>query len=88
MKKKSKSEKDDDLRPEYELSALLKEGVQGKYAKRFQEGANLVLLDPDIAAAFPNDEAVNTALRLVMQLQKLPKSRKRGVPKGSEPATK
>lgn len=87
MKKKSKSEKDDDLRPEYDLSELLKDGVQGKYAHRFREGTNLVLLEPDIAAAFPSDEAVNTALRLVMQLQKLPRSKKRRVPKGSDAAT-
>jgi hypothetical protein len=79
-----KMQKDPDMLEEYDFS----KGVQGKYARRFREGANLVLLDPDIAEAFPNDEAVNTALRLVMQLQKLPKSRKRGVPKGSEPATK
>ncbi|MFZ5452088.1 MAG: hypothetical protein ACOZF2_09505 [Thermodesulfobacteriota bacterium] len=88
MKKKSKSEKNDDLRPEYDLSELFKEGVQGKYAHRFREGANLVLLDPDIAEAFPSDEAVNTALRLVMQLQKLPRSKKRRVPKGSDAATR
>jgi hypothetical protein len=65
MKKKSKGEKTDDLRPEYDLSELLKDGVQGKYAGRFREGTNLVLLDPDIAEAFPNDEAVNTALTLL-----------------------
>lgn len=87
MKKKSKSENADDLRPEYDLSELLKDGVQGKYVDRFREGTNLVLLDRDIAEAFPSDEAVNTALRLVMQLQKLPRREKRGVPKGSDPAT-
>jgi hypothetical protein len=48
--------------------------VQGKYADRFQEGTNLVLLDRDVAEAFPNDEAVNEALRLVIQLKKLPRS--------------
>lgn len=87
MQKKSKGEKVDDLRPEYDLRELLNKGVQGKYANRFREGTNLVLLEPDIAAAFPSDEAVNTALRLVMELQKLPIPRKRGVPKGSDPAT-
>jgi hypothetical protein len=75
--------KDPDLLEEYDFS----QGVQGKYANRFREGTNLVLLDPDIAEAFPSDEAVNTALRLVMQLQKLPKSEKRSVRKGSDPAT-
>lgn len=85
MKKKSKGEKADDLRPEYDLRALLKDGVQGKYAGRFREGTNLVLLDRDIAEAFPSDEAVNTALRLVIQLKKLPRSEKRSVPKEPDP---
>jgi hypothetical protein len=76
--------KDPDLLEEYDFSL----GVQGKYADRFQEGTNLVLLEPDIAEAFPSDEAVNAALRLVMQLQKLPRSEKRRAPKGLDPATK
>ncbi|MEW6659469.1 MAG: hypothetical protein AB1424_12490 [Thermodesulfobacteriota bacterium] len=80
MKKKSKDEKTDDLRPEYDLGTLLKDGVQGKYAHRFREGANLVLLDPDVAAAFLSDEAVNAALRLVIQLKKIPKSEKSPTP--------
>jgi len=75
---------DPDLLEEYDFS----QGVQGKYAGRFREGTNLVLLEPDIAAAFPSDEAVNTALRLVMQLQKIPRSGKRSMPKESDPATK
>jgi len=87
MKKKSKGEKADNLRSEYDLRELLKDGVQGKYADRFREGTNLVLLDQDIAEAFPSDEAVNTALRLVIQLKKLPRSEKRSVPKKSDPVT-
>lgn len=82
MKKKSKDDKSDDLRPEYDLRELLKEGVQGKYTDRFQEGTNLVLLDNDVAEAFPNDEAVNEALRLVIKLTKLPGSEKKSVRKG------
>ena len=77
MKKKSKDERADELRAEYDLRELLKEGVQGKYADRLREGANLVLLDQDVAEAFPTDEAVNKALRLVVQLRKLPKPGKR-----------
>ena len=73
MKKKSKGEKADVLRPEYNLRELLKSGVQGKYAERFREGTNLVLLDRDVAEAFPNDQAVNETLRLVIQLRKLPR---------------
>jgi len=67
--------KDQDMLEEYDFS----KGVKGKYADRFREGTNLVLLDRDVAEAFPSDEAVNAALRLVMQLQKLPRSGKRRV---------
>jgi hypothetical protein len=42
--------------------------VQGKYAQRFAEGTNLVLLAPDVAEAFPTAESVNETLRLVLQL--------------------
>lgn len=61
----------DELRPEYDLSQLLKGGIRGKYAERYKAGTNLVLLEPDVAQAFPDDEAVNKALRLVMQISKL-----------------
>ena len=73
MKKKSRDEKADVLRPEYNLRELLKGGVQGKYASRFREGTNLVLLDRDVAEAFPSDQAVNETLRLVIKLKKLPR---------------
>jgi hypothetical protein len=72
MKKEILTEMDDDLRPEYDLSELLKNGVRGKYAERFRAGKNLVLLAPDVAQAFPTDDAVNEALRLVIQMVKLP----------------
>jgi hypothetical protein len=72
MKKRSKDEAADDLRPEYDLQTLLKDGVQGKYAERYQQGTNLVLLSPDIAKAFPTEASVNEALRLVIQLKKIP----------------
>jgi hypothetical protein len=63
----------DDLRPEYDLAEFLKKGIRGKYAKRFRSGTNLVLLAPDIAKGFPTDQAVNEALRLVIQLTKMAK---------------
>jgi len=72
MKTKSKGAKADELRPEYDLSGILKGGVQGKYANRYKEGTNLVLLAPDVAESFPTDAAVNEALRLVIQLRKIP----------------
>ena len=74
MKKESKFQVEDDLRPEYDLKKLLKTGIRGKYAQRFRKGTNLVLLEPDVAKAFPNPETVNEVLRLVMQLRKPPKT--------------
>jgi len=56
---------DDDLRPEYDF-ATMKGGVRGKYVARLRKGSNLVLLEPEIAAAFPSDDAVNEALRGVL----------------------
>jgi hypothetical protein len=57
---------DDDLRPEYDFSQM-KGGVRGKYVERYRQGTNLVLLDPDIAAAFPDAKAVNDALRSLLE---------------------
>lgn len=67
MKKRTSAREDDDLRPEYDL-AVLKGGVRGKYAKRFQEGTNVVLLSPDVAPFFPNEESVNSALRSLVRI--------------------
>jgi hypothetical protein len=78
IKTRSKDEKADELRLEYDLATLLKEGVRGKYAKRYEQGTNLVLLSPDVARDFQNDEAVNEALRLVLQLKRIPGGGKRG----------
>ena len=57
----------DELRPEYGKT-LLQNGERGKYARRYREGTNLVRLAPELAAVFPNDEAVNEALRLVIRV--------------------
>jgi hypothetical protein len=78
IKTRSKDEKADELRLEYDLATLLKEGVRGKYAKRYEQGTNLVLLSPDVARDFQNDKAVNEALRLVLQLKRIPGGGKRG----------
>jgi hypothetical protein len=69
MKKANKKNKTDDLRPEYDLSKL-KGGVRGKYAKRFQKGTNLVLLSPDVAKYFPDEQSVNDALRSLVNIAK------------------
>ena len=54
----------DELRPEYD-ETLLKNGTRGKYAKQYAAGTNIIRLEPDVAAAFPNAEVVNKALRFV-----------------------
>ena len=58
----SKAEESDDLLEEYDFSG----GVRGKYAKRFAEGTNVVVLDPDVAEAFKTSKEVNDALRKVL----------------------
>lgn len=50
---------DPGMRDEYDFS----DGVRGKYADRFAEGSNVVVLDPDVAAEFKTRKAVNDALR-------------------------
>ena len=72
MKTQSTPEMQDELRPGYDVRELLKNGVRGKYAARYREGTNLVRLAPDVASAFPNEEAVNEALRFVLQLTRIP----------------
>jgi hypothetical protein len=59
----------DDLRGEYELTAdQLREGSRGKYAERYASGVNIVRLDPDVAAVFPDSESVNDALRALAEI--------------------
>jgi len=53
---------EDTLRPEYPTN-LIKSGVRGKYARRYREGTNIVLVDPDLHKLFPDSESVNRALR-------------------------
>ena len=55
----------DDMLEEYDFS----KGVRGKYAKKYHEGSNIVVLEPDVAARFPNSEAVNQALRTLAKIQ-------------------
>ena len=78
MKKKSKSELHDELRPEYDLRKLLKEGVRGKYFRSYGAGSNVVFLDPDVASAFTDSAAVNEALRLVLKIRRIPLRKRRG----------
>jgi uncharacterized DUF497 family protein len=55
---------EDTMRPEYDFS----QAVRGVTAARYAEGTNVVLLDPDVAAIFPDTRAVNEALRTIVRL--------------------
>jgi len=68
---KKKTEINDELRPEYDMKSLLKGGMRGRYAARYRAGTNLVLLEPEVAKAFPNEKAVNEALKLVIKLKQV-----------------
>jgi hypothetical protein len=59
MKKRETKSKGDEPRREYDFRG----GVRGKYAARYRAGTNVVLLDPDVAEAFPDSAAVNRVLR-------------------------
>jgi hypothetical protein len=58
------------MRPEYDFS----QGERGRYLSRLAKGANVVVLDPDVAAVYPDSRSVNAALR---KLAGLPRPRKR-----------
>ena len=59
----SKDNSSDDMRAEYDFS----KGVRGKYASRYADGTNVVVLDPDVAKEFKTSEQVNDALRELAQ---------------------
>lgn len=59
MSQQVNNDNDEEMLQEYDFSG----GVRGKYVSRFAQGANVVVLDPDVAEVFPDSEAVNTALR-------------------------
>jgi len=72
MKKKTeKRGRRDELRREYDLSKL-KGAVRGKYAARYRAGTNLILLSPDVAEYFPDEQSVNKALRTLIHGSKRP----------------
>ena len=78
MKKGTNNEMEGELRPEYDFSRL-KNRVRGKYAERYKEGTNLVLLAPDVAQAFPDSDSVNEALRLLIRVAKTSRPSQRDV---------
>jgi hypothetical protein len=60
--KKTRLKTVDELRPEYDFASM-HGGVRGKYVDRVRKGTNIVLIEPEVAAAFPTDLAVNEALK-------------------------
>ena len=66
--KKVKRTNTDELRPEYRRSDFPNGLVRGKYAKRLRESSNIVVLEPEVARAFPNQEAVNSALLSLIEI--------------------
>lgn len=65
MKKTTERRNNNGLRPEYDFASM-RGGVRGKYYAQFKKGTNVVLLEPDVAEAFPTEDAVNEALRGVL----------------------
>ena len=73
--------KDDEMRAHYDFTG----GVRGKYARRYTEGTNVVVLDPDVARLFPNREAVNETLRAVAQIVQIQERRRGGANQATAP---
>ena len=94
MKKASANRRNDDLRPEYDLTRLAG-GVRGKYYREAIAGTNLVLIEPELTHVFRDSESVNRALRLLVNAAEAAaapaKSRSRAPKKpgaaGSRPAS-
>jgi len=64
MKKTSLVKGSSEMKAEYDFS----KGNRGKYAKAYASGTNIVVLDPDVAAVFPDSKAVNEALRVIVRV--------------------
>jgi hypothetical protein len=64
MKKAREKTGQSEMKPEYDFSRA----VRGKYARRYAQGTNVVVLDPDVVRVFPNAEAVNSSLRALADI--------------------
>jgi hypothetical protein len=70
MNKASTRNHNDEMRDEYDLTRL-GGGVRGKYFKRAASASNLVLIEPDLFALFPDADSVNRALRLLAETARM-----------------
>jgi hypothetical protein len=77
---KKGTHKDDAMRNHYDFSGA----ARGKYARRYAEGTNVVVLDPDVARLFPNRDAVNETLRAVAQIVQIQQRRRHRANKSIE----
>lgn len=73
MPKSTDRKPSSDTQPEYDFS----QGERGKYAGRYRAGTNVVVLDPEVAAVFPDAESVNQALRDLIAIAHRAGARKR-----------
>ena len=64
MRKVHKKNQDTEMLEEYDFSS----GIRGKYARRYKQGSNVIVLDPDVAKVFPDKESVNESLRGLAQI--------------------
>ena len=74
---KKETRRHNDMRAQYDFSG----GLRGKYARRYAEGTNVVVLDPDVAREFPNHDVVNDTLRAVAEIVHIKERRQHGVNK-------
>ena len=65
MKKAVEHRNRDDIRPQYDFASM-KGGIRGKHFEEYRRGTNVVVLKPDVAEAFPTEDAVNEALRGIL----------------------
>ena len=65
MKRTVEHRNRDDMRPEYDFGSM-KGGIRGKHLEEYRRGTNVVVLKPDVAEAFPTEDAVNEALRGIL----------------------
>jgi hypothetical protein len=69
---KKETRRGHEMRARYDFSG----GIRGKYARRYAEGTNVVVLDPDVAREFPNCDVVNKTLRAVAQIVQIKERRR------------
>lgn len=71
MKKKSRKSEERSMKSDYDFS----QAIRGKYARRYAKGANVVILEPDVAKVFPTSKVVNSSLRKIIRQRSLEPAR-------------